>query len=66
VQDVMQLSDETNDLHVFGDGDDTVTLQGDFAAAGQETVGGVTFEVYASASTDVRVLTEVVDVTVVL
>ncbi len=65
-QDVLQLSDETNDLHIFGNGDDSVTLEGDFAAAGQEDVGGTTFDVYASASTDARVLTENVDVSVTL
>ncbi len=64
VQDVLQLSDETNDLHVFGNGDDSVTLEGDFAAAGQEDVSGTTFNVYTSASTEARVLTEATDVNV--
>jgi hypothetical protein len=63
-QDVLQLSDETNDLRILGDGDDSVTLEGDFAAAGQEIIDGTTYDVYASASTDARVLTEVADVTV--
>ena len=65
-QDVLQLSDETNDLHIFGDGDDNVTLEGDFAVAGQEIVGGTTFDVYVSASTEARVLTETTDVNVTL
>ncbi|MCZ6592647.1 MAG: integrin alpha, partial [Alphaproteobacteria bacterium] len=65
-QDVLQLSDETNDLHVFGDGGDSVTLEGDFAAAGQEIIDGTTFDVYVSASTEARVLTETVDVNVTL
>jgi hypothetical protein len=65
-QDVLQLSDETNDLRIFGDGDDSVTLQGDFAAAGQEIIGSTTFDVYESASTEARVLTEVADVAVTL
>ena len=58
-QDVLQLSDETNDLRIMGDGDDTVTLMGDFTAAGQELIGATTFDVYVSASTEARVLTEV-------
>ncbi len=65
-QDVLQLSNETNDLHILGNSDDSVTLHGDFAAAGQEDVGGTTFDVYVSASTDARVLTENVDVSVTL
>lgn len=63
-QDVLQLSDQTNDLHVFGDGDDSVTLEGDFVAAGQEDFDGTTFNVFTSASTEARVLTENVDVSV--
>ncbi|NNE85936.1 MAG: cadherin-like domain-containing protein [Alphaproteobacteria bacterium] len=63
-QDVLQLSDETNDLRILGDGGDNVILEGDFAAAGQEIIDGTTYDVYASASTDARVLTEVTDVTV--
>ena len=43
---------------------DTVTLHGDFAAAGQEDVNGTTFNVYASVSTEARVLTEAAEVTV--
>ena len=66
IQDVLQLSDETNDLHIFGDGDDSVTLEGDFALAGQEIIDGTTFDVYASASTDARVLTEVSEVNLIL
>lgn len=65
-QDVLQLSDETNDLRILGDGDDSVTLEGDFAAAGQEIVDGTTYDVYTSASTDARVLTEAIDVNVTL
>ncbi len=66
-QDVLQLSDETNDLHVFGDGDDSVTLTGDFSKeAVQENIGGTTFDVYVSASSDARVLTEAADVSVTL
>jgi hypothetical protein len=65
-QDVLQLSDETNDLRILGDGDDSVTLEGDFAAAGQEIVDGTTYDVYASASTEARVLTEATDVNVTL
>lgn len=63
-QDVLQLSDETNDLRILGNGDDSVNLEGDFAAAGQEIIDGTTYDVYASASTEARVLTEVTDVTV--
>jgi hypothetical protein len=63
-QDVLQLSDQTNDLHVFGDGDDSVTLEGDFVAAGQEDFDGTTFNVFTSASTEARILTENVDVSV--
>ena len=63
-QDILQLSDETNDLHVLGDGDDSVTLEGDFTAAGQEDFNGITFNVYTSASTEARVLTEAAEVVV--
>jgi hypothetical protein len=41
-------------------------LEGDFAAAGQEIVDGTTYDVYASASTEARVLTEATDVNVTL
>ncbi len=66
VQDVLQLSDETNDLRINGDGGDTVNLQGDFAAVGQEMVDGINYDVYASASTEARVLAEVADVNVIV
>ncbi|MDH3738501.1 MAG: hypothetical protein OER92_04850, partial [Alphaproteobacteria bacterium] len=63
--DVLQLSDETNDLHIFGDGGDNVNLEGDFTLApDQEIVGTTTFDVYVSATTDARVLTEATDVNV--
>jgi len=63
-QDVLQLSDESNDIQVLGNGDDSLTLVGDFAFASQEVVGSITFDVYASAGTDARVLAATGDVTV--
>ncbi|NIA69373.1 hypothetical protein HBA54_12300 [Pelagibius litoralis] len=67
VQDLLQLSDETSDLFVFGDSGDTVALTGDFAADGTADVDGTTYNVYISAGTEARLLAETgVDVTLVV
>ena len=65
IQDLLQLSDETSDLLVFGDSGDAVTLSGDFVAAGNEVVDGTSYDVYASDSTEARLLAES-DVTIIL
>ena len=46
-------------------GGDTVNLVGSSAAAGQETIGGVTFDVYTFTGTQGRLLAEAGDVLVV-
>ncbi len=65
IQDLLQLSDETSDLLAFGNSGDTVTLTGDFASASTEVFEGTTYDVYASASTEARLLADS-DITVVL
>ncbi|TQV79645.1 integrin alpha [Denitrobaculum tricleocarpae] len=65
IQDLLQLSDETSDLLVFGDSGDAVTLSGDFLAVGSEVVDGTSYDVYASDSTEARLLAES-DVTIIL
>jgi Ca2+-binding RTX toxin-like protein len=65
-RDLLQLSDQTNDLFVSGDADDTVDVSsGDFAATGTETVSGDVFDVFESALTATRLLAEQ-DVTVLV
>lgn len=67
LQDLLRLSDRTDDLLVSGDPGDRVTLTGDFAATGgTEAVGGETFVVYESAGTDARLLAEQDDIQVTL
>lgn len=65
-QDLLQFSDETNDLRVLGNGGgDTVDLGGSGVAAGQETIEGVTFDVFTFTGTEARLLAETGDVLVV-
>ncbi len=67
VQDLLQLSDETNDLFVLGDTGDTVELTGDFAAADPVDVDGTIYNVYTSTWTEAQLLAETdVDVTLVV
>ena len=57
-QDLLQLSDETSDLFVFGDSGDQVRLEGAFTDDGTEEVDGTTYNVYSFDGTEARLLAE--------
>ena len=56
--DVIALSEQTNRVIVYGDGDDDIDLFGDFGAAGADVFDGTTFDVYNSAASEASVWVE--------
>jgi len=53
--DVLNLSDETHTLYVFGAAGDSVAAGGGWAAAGQETVDGAVFNIYIQGDAVLKV-----------
>jgi hypothetical protein len=53
--DVLNLSDESNTLYVFGGAGDSVDAGGGWSAAGQETVDGAMFNVYTQGEAVLKV-----------
>lgn len=53
--DVLNLSDETNTLYVFGGTGDSVDAGGGWSAVGQETVDGALFNVYTQGDAVLKV-----------
>jgi hypothetical protein len=52
LQDLLALSDETNDLFIDGDVGDKVLMYDIFSNSGQITVGDVTYDQWTIAGTD--------------
>ncbi|PLY10454.1 MAG: hypothetical protein C0626_05605 [Arcobacter sp.] len=59
LEDILNITDSDNELKIFGDSDDKVTLEGgkdNWASKGQEEIDGETFNVYEGISSNVKVL----------
>lgn len=57
--DVLNLSDDSNTLYVFGGAGDSVDAGGGWSAAGQETVDGAVFNVYTQGDAVLKVDCEI-------
>ncbi|WP_419765586.1 MAG: immunoglobulin-like domain-containing protein [Arcobacter sp.] len=59
LDDILNIEDNDNELKIFGDSDDKVTLEGGdekWSSKGQEEIDGETFNVYEGISSNVKVL----------
>ena len=58
ITDLLQISDESNDLFVAGDVGDQVTVVGDWQNTGPTTVDGVTYDVFTVAGVEAALYVE--------
>ena len=58
ITDLLQISDEGNDLFVAGDAGDQVTLAGDWQAGGQAAVDGVVYGTFSVAGVNATLFVE--------
>jgi hypothetical protein len=59
VDDVLNLSDESNELLVKGNAGDTVTIGAGWAAGGTTNVGGQTYQIYTAGAATLKVDTDI-------
>jgi len=57
--DVLNLSDESHTLYVFGGAGDSLDAGGGWTAAGQETIDGAVFDVYTQGDAVLKVGCEI-------
>ena len=55
LREVLNISDESNTLLVTGDDDDRVILDSGWTAAGSETIGGTTFDVFTRGAATLKI-----------